>query len=156
MIFLVLFFLWYLPQWRFFFSELLFYVTGTPPWFCLACVGLHQLWALPWLLLAAYLWQAFKLLVCLICLRALRFWADVFYSQKFFTSHSFPIFWRIWDSDVIRTLHLGFSSMSALMELPNGASTCSWSTDVLVTRSLFYWLQWQATKHRLKADLLNT
>ena len=54
--------------------------------------GLHQLWALSWLLSVALLLPGFSVTVFP---RALRFWADVFYPQAFLTLHSFPTFWHV-------------------------------------------------------------
>ena len=45
--------------------------------------GLHQLWALPWLLSIAFFFHL---------PRALRFWVGIFSPQVFFTLHSFPTF----------------------------------------------------------------
>ena len=54
--------------------------------------GLHQLWALFWLLSVALLLPGFSVKVFP---RALRFWADAFYPQAFFTLHSFPTSWHV-------------------------------------------------------------
>ena len=62
--------------------------------------GLHQLWALPWLLSVALLLPGFFLRVLR---RALRFWAGVFYPQAFFCLELLPhILARFCDSDVGR------------------------------------------------------
>ena len=63
--------------------------------------GLHQLWALPWLLSVALLLPGFSVTVLP---RALRFWVGIFYPQAFCTLCSFTdIFDTFCDSDAGRS-----------------------------------------------------
>ena len=114
--------------------------------------GLHQLWALPWLLLVAFLLPGFFVTVLP---RALRFWAGVFYPQAFCTLHSFPTFWHVFVTQMwAGTSHPGSCSVPALPKLFLPPDARSWTTHIVDTRPLVYQLHQCATKYRV-TKLLN-
>ena len=115
--------------------------------------GLHQLWALPWLLSVALLLPGFSVTVLP---RALRLWTSIFYPQAFFTLRSFSTFLvRFVTMMRAGTLHLGTSSLPALTELFLPADAWTWTTHIVVTRPLIYQLRQRDTKDRVKIELLN-
>ena len=86
--------------------------------------GLHQLWALPWLLSVALLLPGFFLRVLR---RALRFWAGVFYPQAFFCLELLPhILARFCDSDVGRNT----PSRILLCACPHKVVPSGWHMDL--------------------------
>ena len=92
--------------------------------------GLHQLWALPWLLSVALLLPGFSVTVLP---RALRFWADIFYPQALFYLAVLPyIFGTFCDSDAgcgqkhpIQDAPLCLPSQSCPFRLTHGLWICS-------------------------------
>ena len=114
--------------------------------------GLHQLWALPWLLSFALLLPGFFVTVLP---QALRFWVGIFYPQAFFTLLSFPTFWHVFVTQMrAGTPHPGSFSMPALTELSLPADAWTWTTHIVDTRPLIYWLRQWATKYIAKTSLL--
>ena len=86
-----------------------------------------------------------------ILLRALQFWAGVFYRQTFFTLNSFPTFWHVFVTSMrAGTPYPGSSSVPPLTELSIPADAWSWITHIIDARPFVYQLrQWDA-KHRVK------
>ena len=114
--------------------------------------GLHQLWALPWLLSFALLLPGFFVTVLP---QALRVWVGIFYPQAFFTLRSFPTFWYVFVTQMrAGTPHPGSSSMPALTELSLPADAWTWTTHIVDTRPLIYWFHQWATKYIGKTSLL--
>ena len=114
--------------------------------------GLHQLWALPWLLSFALLLPGFFVTVLL---RSLRFWVSIFLPAGVFCLTLLPhILARFCDSDAAGTPHPGSSSMLALTELFLPADAWTWTTHIVDTRPLIYRLRQWATKYIVKTSLL--
>ena len=110
--------------------------------------GLHQLWALPWLLSVALLLPGFSVTVLP---RALRFWVGIFYPQAFCTLCSFTEFLTHFVTQMrAGTPHPGSSSVPALAQLSLPADAWTWATHIVVTRPLIYQLRQWATKYRVK------
>ena len=100
------------------------------------CKGLHQLWALPWLLLVALLLPSFS---DTVLLRVQRFFSVRFLPKGVFYFALLPTFWHVlWVGTRAGTPHPGSSSVPALtnLSLPSDAST--WTTHIVDTRALVY------------------
>ena len=61
------------------------------------------------------------------------FWVGIFYTHAFFILHSFPHFGAFVTQMRAGIPHLGFSSMSVLIEFSLSATAWSWTNYVLVT-----------------------
>ena len=141
-----------LPHWRFLHFWATFPCHRHSTLASQAREGLHQPWALHWLLSVALLLPVFSITALP---QALRFWAGVFDSQAFFTLHSFPTFWNIFVTQMrAGTPYPGSSSMPALTKLSLLADAWSWTTHIVDTRPLVYQLHQWAMKYRV-TKLLN-
>ena len=115
--------------------------------------GLHQLWALPWLLLVALLLPGLSVTVLP---QALRFWLGIFYPEVFFTLRSFSTFLTRFVTQMhAETPHSGSFSVPVFTELSLSADACIWTTHIVVTRPLIYQLRQWSTKYRVQIKLLN-
>ena len=111
------------PHWRFLRFRATFLCHRHSTLASQVCEGLHQLWALPWLLSVALLLPGFSVTVLP---RALRFWVGVFYPRAFFTltllTDIFGTFlWlRCGQEHTIQDLPLCLPSQSCLFRLTHG------------------------------------
>ena len=132
-----------LPHWRFLRFRATFPCHRHSTLASQAREGLHQLWALPWLLLVALLLPGFSV-------------TAFFTSRRFLPYAPSPTFLAHFVTQMrAGTPHPGSSSVLALTELSLPADAWIWTTHIVVTRLLIYQLRQWATKYRVKIKLLN-
>ena len=130
-----------LPHWRFFVH-------------CFLTLSLILPWAIAGFLQQfcnfspadAFIWTFLGFSVTVLP-RVVRFWAEVFYPQAFFTLHSFPTLWYVFVTQMrTGTPHPGSFSVPALTGLSLPADAWSWTTYIVDTGLLVYQLRQWVTK----------
>ena len=142
------------PHWRFLHFRATFPCHRHSTLASQAREGLHQLWALPWLLSVALRFPGFFVTVLP---RALRFSVGISYPQAFFyLTLLHRHFWHVFLTQMrAGTPHPGSSSVPALSELSLLADAWIWTTHIVVTRPLIYRMRQWTTKYRVKIKLMN-
>ena len=152
-VFLMLVVVVVLPHWRFLRFRATFPCHRHSTLASQAPEGLHQLWALPWLLSVTLLLPGFFVT---FVPPALRFWVGVFYTHRRFFYLALPphILARFCDSDVGRKTPSRILLCACPHRVVPPADAWSWNTHFADSRPLVYQLRQWATTCRVKT-LLN-